>query len=180
MSILMIILVVVIFFLASGTIMLKKLVYVCPPETVLVFSGGSNGYRFITEGKRALALPIVERVESLSLRSTSVSLEMLNVYMKGGVSVNIEAVSTIRVSDDPEYIRNAIERFLGGDPREILRVATETLEGHTRSVLATVSKEEVDSQRREVGERILQESAEDFQKLGLCADDFKIQSVSVP
>jgi flotillin len=74
-------------------------------------------------------------------------------------------------------IGNAIERFLGRT-EEIGRVAKETLEGHLRGALATLTPEEVNEDRLKFANSLSKESLDDLRKLGLQLDTLKIQNVS--
>ena len=73
---------------------------------------------------------------------------------------------------------NAIERFLGRDPREIQRVGKETLEGHLRGVLARLTPEQVNEDRLTFAETVKLDVDEDFDMLGLALDTLKIQNVA--
>ncbi len=73
---------------------------------------------------------------------------------------------------------NAIERFLGKKREEIARIAKETLEGSLRGVLATLTPEEANTDRLKFAQEVMNQASEDFRKLGLVLDTFKIQSVS--
>ena len=91
-----------------------------------------------------------------------------------------DAVANVKISSDPKLIGNAIERFMGRDPIEIQRVAKETLEGHLRGVLATLTPEEVNEDRLKFANALVAEAEEDFVKLGLHLDTLKIQNVADP
>jgi flotillin len=51
---------------------------------------------------------------------------MQNAYCKGGIRLNADAIANVKVSDDPRFIGNAIERFLGQDRDELKEVAKNT------------------------------------------------------
>src|SRR5690606_35191854 len=89
-----------------------------------------------------------------------------------------EAIANIKVSSDPKYINNAIERFLDRDINEIRRVSKETLEGHLRGVIATLTPEQVNEDRLTFAETLATETEEDLVKLGLHLDTFKILHVN--
>ena len=83
----------------------------------------------------------------------------------------------MKVSTDPEIRNNAIERFLGHDPAEIVQVAKENLEGNLRSVLAQLTPEQVNEDRLRFAEQIAEDVGQDMRRLGLQLDTLKIQSV---
>ena len=102
---------------------------------------------------------------------------MRNAYSHGGTPLNIQAIANVKVSTDPEVRNNAIERFLGHDPSEIVQVAKENLEGNLRSVLAQLTPEQVNEDRLRFAEQIAEDVGQDMRRLGLQLDTLKIQSV---
>ncbi|MES1228479.1 MAG: flotillin family protein, partial [Armatimonadota bacterium] len=164
---------------------LRSLLYICPPNEVLIFSGrrkrlsdgSSRGFRAVFGG-RGVKFPIIEQVTRMSLNIMEVPIAIRGAYSKGGVALNVDAIANVKISSDPVVIGNAIERFLGRDPNEIRRVAKETLEGHLRGVLAKLTPEEINEDRLKFAEELSQESEQDLKKLGIHLDTFKIQHIS--
>ena len=75
----------------------------------------------------------------MDMRLISVPMRVRNAYSEGGIPLTVEAVANVKVSSNERYLNNAIERFLGHDREDIARVAKETLEGHLRGVVATMT-----------------------------------------
>jgi flotillin len=168
-----------------GISLVKICLRICDPNEILVLSGRKHrnaagqelGYRVIVGG-RAVVIPILETVQKLSLATMPAVVEVKNAYSKGGIPLNIQAIANVKVSSHPEIVGNAIERFLGRDRSEIERVSRETLEGNLRGVVATLTPEEINEDRLQFAERIMQDVSRDLAKLGLQLDTFKIQSVA--
>lgn len=166
-------------------LILKAFLYIAKPSEVLIFSGlkrrGSDGelrsFRSVVGG-RGFRVPILEKVDRMSLELMEIPITIRNAYSKGGIPLTVDAIANVKVSSDETIIANAIERFLGRDPNELRRVAKETMEGHLRGVLATLTPEEVNEDRLAFGEALTKESEEDLRKLGLHVDMVKIQHVS--
>ncbi len=164
---------------------LKSFLYIGRPNEILIFSGrdnqleggGTAGYRYII-GERALRWPILESVDRMDLRVIPVSIHIDGAYSKGGIPLTVHAIANVKISSQPHKIRNAIERFMGRDRSEIMRVAKETLEGNLRGVLATLTPEQVNEDRLRFVEELQKDAEPDFEKLGLHLDTLKIQSVS--
>lgn len=164
---------------------LKSMLYICPPNEVLIFSGrrrrlvdGSlRGCRTVFGG-RGVRIPIIENVDRMNLNVMEVPITIRGAYSKGGIALNVESIANVKISSDEVIINNAIERFLGRDPNEIKRVAKETLEGHLRGVLARLTPEEINEDRLKFGDELATESEMDLKKLGIHLDTFKIQHVS--
>jgi flotillin len=176
--------------LAIGTLvfigMAKQFLFIGRPNELLIFSGRKRrlsngnevGYREIIGGGRSWRIPVLEKVESMQLTTIPIDILVSNAYSKGGIPLNVHAVANMKVSSDPKLIGNAIERFLGRDPKEIQRVGKETLEGHLRGVLAQLTPEQVNEDRLTFAHKLVQEADSDFDKLGLTLDTLKIQNVS--
>ena len=164
---------------------IASMINICPPNKILIFSGRSSkrpdgttrGYRVLFGG-RGIKIPIIETVHEMSLNTIVVPISISNAYSKGGIPLNVDTVANIKISSDRNKIGNAIERFLGRGEEEMQRVAKETLEGHLRGVLATLTPEEVNEDRLKFSDSLQQESAEDIEKLGLQLDTFKILHVT--
>ncbi len=167
------------------SLLAKSILVICPPNQVVIFSGrkrkladGSQvGYRVVLGG-RSVRIPILERVDRMSLLSIPIDLKVSNAYSKGGIPLRVHAIANVKVSSDPRVVGNAIERFLGRDPAEIARVAKESLEGHLRGVLANMTPEEVNEDRLKFATGLVDEAEGDFRKLGLTLDTLKIQNIS--
>jgi flotillin len=168
-----------------GVVVAKQFVYVSRPNEVLIFSGRQQqlpdgsmiGYRH-THGGWTFRIPVLETVERMDLRTIPIEIQCANAYSRGGIPLAVHAIAFVKVSSDPRRLPNAIERFLGRDPREIRQVAKETLEGHVRGVLARMTPEEVNEDRLKFAEELVEEAGEDFERLGLVLDTLKVQSVS--
>ncbi|TVQ91908.1 MAG: flotillin family protein [Deltaproteobacteria bacterium] len=171
--------------LIGGLLVLRRFIWVCRPNEILVFSGrghtaadGTNlGYR-VVHGGYAIQMPFLETVDRLSLETIAIDLRVNNAYSAGGIPLQVQAIANVKVSSDPSIVGNAIERFQGRDPMEIQRVAQESLEGHLRGVLARLTPEQVNEDRLLFAREMVEEAGEDFTKLGLQLDTLKVQSVS--
>jgi flotillin len=163
----------------------RRLLYICAPNEILIFSGRRHttpdgrqvGFRVVTGG-RAVRVPIVETVEQMDVSLISVPMAVNGAYSQGGIPLTVHAIANVKVSTDPAVVTNAIERFLGRSRDEIARVAKETLEGHLRGVLATMTPEQVNEDRLTFASRLADEAGEDLRKLGLQLDTLKFQHVA--
>ena len=161
--------------------LVAKLMVVGNPSELLVISGkrekADQGYRTLIGG-RTLVIPIIEKVDRLSLRNMQVGLEV-KAQSGGGtmIPVSVTGVANVKVSSDPEVRGNAIERFLGQPQAEMQRVARETLEGGLRAVIGKMTPEEIVEDRDKFVATVMQEVTDDFRKLGMVIDSVNIQNV---
>ncbi len=166
-------------------IVYRYLLRICRPNEILIFSGRKHttsdgrtvGYRVVFGG-RGVRMPVVETVDRMDVSLISVPIQVNGAYSEGGIPLNVHAIANIKVSTDRKYIGNAIERFLGKQTSEIARVAKETLEGHLRGVLATMTPEELNEDRLKFARHLETSAKADLEKLGLELDVLKIQHIS--
>jgi flotillin len=171
--------------LIALTLISRWMIRICRPHEMLVVTGsrsnqgnqGVKGYRVVANGGWTFVKPILETARRMDVTLLPVVVEVRNAYSHGGTPLNIQAIANVKVSTDPEVRNNAIERFLGHDPAEIVQVAKENLEGNLRSVLAQLTPEQVNEDRLRFAEQIADDVGQDMRRLGLQLDTLKIQSV---
>ena len=165
-------------------LILKRIIYICPPNEVLIFSGGHRklgdriiGYR-VVQGGRGVRIPLIEIVDRMDLTNMMIELRVAGAYSKGGIPLNVQGVANVKVSSKSDQLANAVERFLGMNREQIMAIARETLEGNLRGVLSTLTPEEVNQDREKFAGELLHEADHDLARLGLELDTLKIQHVS--
>ena len=82
-----------------------------PPNKALIIYG-LGGTKIVTGGGHVV-LPVVQGSQELSLELMSFDVAPeTDLYTSQGVAVSVEAVTQIKVKNDPESIRTAAEQFL--------------------------------------------------------------------
>jgi flotillin len=155
------------------------------PNVVAVLSGRRRklpdgrvvGYRMV-RGGAALRIPVLEKVEYLHLNVMTIPLEIRRAYTLKGVPVSVKAVANVKIRGDETSLQAAAERFLGMTPDQVQKVIFQTLEGHLRSILGTLTVEEVNSDRQSFAQKLTSEAAADLEKMGLGVDVLTIQEIS--
>jgi flotillin len=169
-------------------IIISRIIYICPPNEVLIFSGGHRriavegedrivGYR-VVQGGRGIRIPLIEVVDRMNLTNMIIELRVQGAYSRGGIPLNVQGVANVKISSKSKYLANAIERFLGMTREQIMAIARETLEGNLRGVLSTLTPEEVNQDREKFAGELVHEADHDLARLGLELDTLKIQHVS--
>ena len=166
-------------------IIYRYLLRICRPNEILIFSGRKHknddgrevGYRVVFGG-RGMRVPLVETVSRMDVSLMSVPMQVSGAYSEGGIPLNVHAIANVKVSTDRRFIGNAIECFFGRNPAEIARVCKETLEGHLRGVLATLTPEELNQDRLKFARQLEESAKPDLEKLGLELDVLKIQHIA--
>jgi flotillin len=160
-----------------------------PPSTVAIFYGRKHslidergakstvGFR-IVKGGAALRVPVLEQVAYLSLNIISIPLRIQRAYTKEGVAVTVEAVANVKIASDDMSLRGASERFLGMTSEQVKSVIFQTLEGHLRAILGTLTVEEINADRQAFAQKMTDEAAVDLKKMGVNIDILTIQQIS--
>jgi len=159
------------------------------PNEVLIISGRGVGttdpgtgqkmrrsFR-IVRGGGTFIWPVVERVDNLSLELMTIEVVTTNVYTSQGVPVTVDGVAQVKVGSDDVSIITAAEQFLSKSTKEIQNVALQTLEGHLRGILGTLSVEEIYRDRDKFAQRVQEVSALDMKNMGLTIVSFTIKNI---
>ena len=155
------------------------------PNQVLVVSGikhraedGSRvGFR-IVKGGGTFVIPIFEKVDILSLELLTIDVQQQqDVYTIKGVPVRVDGVAQIKVKGDDISIRTAAEQFLSKGVDDIKNIAMQTLEGHLRAILGTMTVEEIYQNRDAFAQKVQEVAAGDMANMGLNIISFTIRDI---
>ena len=154
------------------------------PNQVLVVSGIKHreqdgtkvGFR-IVKGGGTFVWPIFEKVDILSLELLTIDVQTPEVYTSKGVPVKVDGVAQTKVKGDDVSIRTAAEQFLGKSTDEIRNIATQTLEGHLRAILGTMTVEEIYQNRDAFAQKVQEVAAGDMANMGLNIISFTIRDI---
>jgi len=159
------------------------------PNQVLVISGRRRmvtnpvtgqkeqvGFR-IRKGGGAFIVPVLERVDILSMEILTIEVEVRSVYTIQGVPVHVDGVAQIKIRGDDASIYTAAEQFLSKGPEGIIYVAHETLAGHLRAILGMLTVEEIYRDRDAFAQKVLEVSGGDLANMGLEIVSFVIKDI---
>ena len=170
--------------IAALVITVTRLLKVATPNEALIFSGPTRklgerrlGYRFV-RGGRSVRRPLIERVDQMDLSMFTVMVNVEKAFSKGGIPLNIQGVANVKLPGEEPLLANAVERFLGRSREEIYHVAKETLEGNLRGVLASLTPQQVNEDKMQFAEKLVEEAEHDMSRMGLVLDTLKIQNVT--
>ena len=135
-----------------------------------------RGFR-VVKGGGTFVLPVVEKVDILSLELLTIDVQTPEVYTSKGVPVRVDGVAQIKVKGDDISIGTAGEQFLSKSAEEIKMVAMQTLEGHLRAILGTMSVEEIYQNRDAFATRVQEVAATDMANMGLQIVSFTIRDI---
>ena len=179
MSTLMIVIIAVVaallLFVALPLIYVKNYIKV-PPNEVAVFTG--RGTPKVVRGGARFRMPGIERVDIMSLEPFNVSINLQNALSNNGVPVNVEAVGLVRIGSADEAVQTAVQRFLTSDLNELQRQINEILAGSLRGITATMTVEDLNSNRDTLARSVVEEAGGDLSRIGMEVDVLKIAGIS--
>ena len=158
------------------------------PNQVLVISGRKHrivdpdgtardvGFR-IVKGGGVFVWPVYEKVDILSLELLTIDVQTPEVYTSKGVPVKVDGVAQIKVKGDDVSISTASEQFLSKGTEEIKNIAMQTLEGHLRAILGTMTVEEIYQNRDAFASKVQEVAAGDMANMGLGIVSFTIRDI---
>jgi flotillin len=158
------------------------------PNQVLVISGRKHrimdpdgtsrdvGFR-IVKGGGVFVWPVYEKVDILSLELLTIDVQTPEVYTSKGVPVLVDGVAQIKVKGDDVSIATAAEQFLSKGTEEIKNIATQTLEGHLRAILGTMTVEDIYQNRDAFASKVQEVAAGDMANMGLGIVSFTIRDI---
>jgi flotillin len=158
------------------------------PNQVLVISGIKHkmveadgttrdiGFRIVKGGGR-FVWPIFEKVDILSLELLTIDVQTPEVYTSKGVPVKVDGVAQIKVKGDDVSIATAAEQFLSKGVDDIKNIAMQTLEGHLRAILGTMTVEEIYQNRDAFASKVQEVAAGDMANMGLTIVSFTIRDI---
>lgn len=179
-----IILVIVIAVLIALMLISRNYIKVSPNQAAVISGrkrkladGSVAGYRLV-RGGATLVFPFLEKVEYLDLNVITVPLVTQRAYTVQGVPVSVKAVANVKIKGDDTSLRSAAERFLGMPQEQFHRLVFQTLEGHLRAILGTLTVEEINNDRQSFAQKLTTEAAGDLEKMGIGLDALTIQEIS--
>ncbi|MBE9887016.1 flotillin family protein [Enterococcus durans] len=158
------------------------------PDEALIISGSylgsknvhtddSNNKIKIVRGGGAFVLPVFQRSNRISLLSSKLDVSTPEVYTEQGVPVMCDGTSIIKIGSSVEEIATAAEQFLGKTKEELENEAREVLEGHLRSILGSMTVEEIYQNRDKFSQSVQEVASVDLAKMGLIIVSFTIKEV---
>lgn len=158
------------------------------PNQVMIISGrkykiktqdGSTeevGFR-IRRGGGAFILPLVEKIDLLSLEIITLDITTPEVYTRPGVPIIVDGVAQVKVGGDEQSIRTSAEQFLGKTAEQIKEIAMQTVEGHLRAIVGTMSIEDIYRNRDQFASSVQEVAVSDLANMGIHIVSFTLKDI---
>ncbi|KIC93165.1 flotillin family protein [Flavihumibacter solisilvae] len=140
----------------------------CPSDKILVIYGRTGGASArCIHGGGAFIWPVIQDYAYLDLKPISIEANLTNALSRQNIRVDVPCRFTIAISTDPDSMNNAAERLLGLAPEQIQELSKDILFGQLRLVIATMTIEEINSDRDKFLDNISKNVDTELKKIGL-------------
>lgn len=177
----------------------KFCVYTAGPNTALVKSSGRRDVRIVIGG-RILAVPVIQRVDSLGLELRTITVHTVRGTTKNGVGVDVTSCCQVKIQGwsstagespaqgsasaggdlqmDYSAIRLAAQHFIGKNDSEIEDTIQKTIAGHQRAIIGVLTVEELISDRAAFSQRVLDLCHVDMRNMGLTVVSYTVAEIT--
>ena len=131
----------------------------------------------VVMGGGVFVLPFVQRLHVLDLSSRRISVQIRGAVSGQGVKLNLDGVAIVKVGGNEDSIRAAAQRFLT-QQADIEVFTQETLAGSLRSIVGSLTVEQIIRDRAAFAQRVADESETSLTGQGLVLDTFQIQDIT--
>ncbi|HEU0237111.1 MAG TPA: SPFH domain-containing protein [Candidatus Limnocylindrales bacterium] len=131
----------------------------------------------VVRGQGTVVLPLLHRVGTLKLTARQINVNLADAVSRQGIKVAVQGVATFKIGADDESIQNAAERFLEARDEEVDSIVKNVLEGSLRSIVGTLTVEELNLDRQKFQQAVQDAAKGDLATSGLQIDSFTIQAI---
>ncbi|MBL7727596.1 MAG: flotillin family protein [Dinghuibacter sp.] len=140
----------------------------CPSDKILVIYGRTGGSSAkCVHGGGAFIWPVIQDFAFLDLKPLSIEANLTNALSRQNIRVDVPCRFTIAISTEPDSMNTAAERLLGLTSEQIQELAKDILFGQLRLVIATMTIEEINSDRDKFLDNISKNVDSELKKIGL-------------
>lgn len=140
----------------------------CPSDKILVIYGRTGGTSAkCIHGGGAFIWPVIQDFAFLDLKPLSIEANLTNALSRQNIRVDVPCRFTIAISTESDSMNTAAERLLGLSYEQIQELAKDILFGQLRLVIATMTIEEINSDRDKFLDNISKNVDSELKKIGL-------------
>ncbi|MCD6660164.1 MAG: flotillin family protein [Lentimicrobium sp.] len=140
----------------------------CPSDKILVIYGRTGGSSAkCVHGGGAFIWPVIQDYAFLDLKPLSIEANLTNALSRQNIRVDVPCRFTIAISTESDSMNAAAERLLGLTSEQIQELAKDILFGQLRLVIATMTIEEINSDRDKFLDNISKNVDSELKKIGL-------------
>ncbi|XP_053209109.1 flotillin-1-like [Panonychus citri] len=153
--------------------------HTCGPNEALIVSGCCHSRPHMVAGGWVFAWPLIHKVQRISLNSMTLMIESPQVYTQQGVLISVTGVALVKIQgQNADMLRAACEQFLGKTEEQIMTIARETLEGHQRAIISSMTVEDIYKNRKRFSRKMFEMASSDLADMGLTVISYKIKDIT--
>ena len=151
----------------------------CPSDQLLVVFGKVSGKSAakIYPGGGVFVWPVIQDYKVMSLRPFQINSEVVGPD-SGMIRTHVTVALTTAISQDPTIQQNAAARFLSANSNEIVSQIKTILEGEVRLIIASMSIEEINSDRDAFKTKVKDSLGNELNKVGYDITNINIQEIT--
>ncbi|XP_042235732.1 flotillin-1-like isoform X7 [Homarus americanus] len=108
----------------------------------------------------------------------TLNVESPRVYTAQGVPISVTGIAQVKVQGQyEEMLLAACEQFLGKTELEVQQVALETLEGHQRAIMGSMSVEEIYKDRKKFNQNVFEVASSDLINMGITVLSYTLKDI---
>merc|ERR1712095_250583 len=117
-------------------------------------------------------------VQRLRLNTITLQVTSTNVYSAQGVSIAVTGIAQVKIQgQNEEMLLAACEQFLSKSDQEIQQVALETLEGHQRAIMGSMTVEEIYKDRKKFSKQVFEVASSDLVNMGITVVSYTLKDI---
>ncbi|MBI4640924.1 MAG: hypothetical protein HY731_09530 [Candidatus Tectomicrobia bacterium] len=169
--------------------LITKMKIVGANELAVVAGKGREGFTTL-RGGRVFVWPLIHRFYKMDLRPQTTTVSVESAIAAGIVPLTVAATVSFALASSRSGLRNTIRRILmmTDDWRELSSIATSITEGHLRDAVATMTPEQVMTDKDVLVQNMIRVCKADLEGIGLeitamniaDVDDHRLEGVEEP
>lgn len=140
------------------------------------------GKRKVVFGGGMIVIPVLQRMDIISLENVDVPVGLKGTMTKEGVKINLDGNVVAKIRNIDADILSAMEQFHCGNPEEtrekIISTTRSSLEGRLREIIATLTVEQINLQREQFIEAVMKVAVPQLEAYGLELKSFTINDIT--
>ena len=157
----------------------------CPSDKIMVIYGKVGSAKDGTaisakciHGGAAFIWPIFQSYEYLDLTPISINVPLTNALCRQNIRINVPSSFTVGISTEEGIMQNAAERIARLSSTEIQELAKDIIFGQLRLVIATMTIEEINSDRDKFLAAVSANVESELKKIGLTLINVNVTDIT--
>jgi len=153
---------------------------VAPSDKILVVYGRVKGKSAAAcyHGGGRIVWPLIQNYGWLHLSPMTIAIDLKHALSQENIRINVPSSFTIAISTEPSIMQNAAERLLGLEAPAIDKMAEEIIFGQLRLTVASLSIQEINSDREAFLSRVTENVDTELHKIGLYLINVNITDIT--